>query len=281
MGKTSVIFPDKCPICESNLVKEEEGSIHYCENTNCPAQRHRKLEHFCSKDAMNIEGLGEAVLSQLLEKEMINTIDSIYHIDFEAFAQLEKQGVKSAENLKNSIESSKDRTFDRFIFALGIKHVGQKISKVLAKYFDSIDSLISADIDALKNINEIGEKIAKSVIDFFSDSENIALIEKLKAIGLNTKKSDEEKNMTSLSYRHSSRMTLKDKRFVITGSFESFSRDKLTELIESHGGVVISQVSKKLDYLIVGEKPGSKLEKAQNISTIKILDEKSFLEMIV
>ncbi|MCL2063020.1 MAG: NAD-dependent DNA ligase LigA [Candidatus Cloacimonetes bacterium] len=312
-GGELVIFPKNCPICGGNLVKEvgeksqsanyvsyqksEEddcsqdneigfesltvdemevrtsvkiGAIHYCENFNCPAQRHKRLEHFCSKDAMNIEGLGEAVLSQLLENKLIDSIDSIYQIDFEAFSKLEKQGLKSAENLKISIENSKNRDFERFIYALGIKHVGQKISKVLSRKFHNIDNLIAADIETLKNINEVGEKIAKSVYAFFKDTENLSLVDRLKTIGLNTSKSDIEEIKD----------TFNGKKFVITGTFTNLSRDEMTALIEKHGGTVLSSVSKNLDYLIVGEKAGSKLEKAEKFPTIEILNEEKFLEMI-
>jgi DNA ligase (NAD+) len=264
-------FPKCCPVCGSTLHKEDEGCIFYCDNNNCPAQLQRKLEHFCSKDALNIEGLGEAVISQLLENKLITTIDSIYNIDFEKFAKLDKQGTKSAENLKNSIESSKTRDFDRLIFALGIRHVGQKTSKILARYFENIDSLISTDLETLTKINEIGAKIANSLRDFFSDESNLDLIEKLQKIGLNFSKTAIGENTSQ---------TLNDKKFLITGSFERWTRDELTKIIEDNGGTVISAVSKNLNYLIVGDKPGSKLEKSNKIPTITLLNEESFLEMI-
>ena len=298
-----IIFPDRCPICKSKLVKnldinknsaetgmttipqnlfeetqstgdkgthKNQGSVHYCENENCPAQRHRRLEHFCSKDAMNIEGLGESVLLQLLEHKLIDTIDSLYQIDYGEFAKLTKQGIKSADNLKKSVEASKKREFDRFVYALGIRHVGRKTSQILTKNFDSIDSLVSANVDTLKNINEIGEKIAKSIVNFFSDNENIVLIERLKKMGVNTSRGEP--------------IVKKDvfmgDRFVITGSFERFTREQLTDLIEKHGGVVVASVSKNTNFILVGENPGSKLDKAMKVQNINILNINSFMEML-
>ncbi|MCL1827559.1 MAG: NAD-dependent DNA ligase LigA [Candidatus Cloacimonetes bacterium] len=263
-------FIEVCPVCASHLVVEDAGVIHYCENIACPAQIHRRIEHFCSKDAMDIEGLGEAVVAQLLENNLIKTIDSIYHLDYEQFARLEKQGQKSAENLRQSIEKSKQNGLDRFIFALGIKYVGQKISKVLASNFQSIDDLIDTDIDSLCNIEEIGEKIAKSLIQYFSVGENLLLIERLKAAGVNPLQ-HEEPNDSDI---------FKGKKFLITGSFADYTRDDLVRIIEKNGGKMVSSVSKNLHYLLVGENPGSKLDKAATIPSIKIISLAEFREMV-
>ncbi|MDD4156871.1 MAG: NAD-dependent DNA ligase LigA [Candidatus Cloacimonetes bacterium] len=265
-----VTFITHCPSCNSLLHKENESIIFYCDNIDCPAQLHRRIEHFASRDAMNIEGLGGSVIQQLLDSHLIDSIESIYNIDFSKFSLLEKQGKKSAENLKKAIENSKNMPLDKLIFALGIRYVGQKTSKILATQFKTLDSLVSANYEELLTINEIGEKIAKSIIDFFSAKENLLLIEKLSDIGLNTKIFEDE----FVSNR------LGNKKFLVTGTLNKYSRTEIHKLIEKNGGTIISSVSKNLDYLVVGSNPGNKYEKAKKISTIKIIDEDKFLELL-
>ncbi|MCF7814085.1 MAG: NAD-dependent DNA ligase LigA [Candidatus Cloacimonetes bacterium] len=262
-------FPTNCPVCSSPLRKQEEGAVTYCSNANCPAQVQRRIEHFASRDAVDIEGLGEAVIKQLLENNMIEKIEDIYNIDFEKFANLERQGKKSAENLQKAIEKSKNQKFEKILFGLGIRYVGARTSKILTANFDNINALINASYLDFLMIDEIGEKIAQSLVDFFSDEKNLRMIENLKKIGLNMKSEKQE---------------IKDKlsgsTFLVTGSLTNFSRNEIKNQIEQNGGRVVSSVSKKLEYLIVGENPGSKLSKAKKIDTIKIISEQEFLEMI-
>ncbi len=265
-----VIFTKTCPSCNSTLHKENDSIVFYCDNIDCPAQLNRRIEHFASRDAMNIEGLGESVISQLISNNLINSIESIYNIDFNVFQTLDRQGKKSADNLKYAIENSKNMPLDKLIFSLGIRFVGQKTSKILASYFKSLDKLAQAGFSTLVNINEIGEKIAKSITEFFSAQENQILIQNLKDIGLNTEL-DSDESISEI---------LKDKKVLVTGTLDNFTRTEVHHLIEKHGGTLTSSVSKNLDYLIVGTNPGSKLEKAKKFSTIKILDEKDFLKLI-
>jgi len=268
-----VTFPQTCPECGSPLHKDPEGAIYYCDSNACPAQAKRKLTHYCSKDAMDIEGLGSSTIAQLYDNHMLTTIDSIYQLDYHKFASLEKQGVKSAENLKTAIGTSKDRDLDRLIFALGIRFVGQKTSKILATHFQTINALYTATVDTLKTIDEVGEKIALSIVQFFADPENISLIEKLASLGINTTLKQKTTSTTINQNIHG-------KKFLITGSFMQYSRDALEKLITENGGINISAVSKNLDFLIVGQNAGSKLSKAQAIPSIKIIDLDTFLGMV-
>jgi len=270
IGEEVIRFIEKCPICDMKLCSEEGGVVLYCENYNCPAQINRRIEHYCSKEAMDIEGLGEAIISQLVDNDIITSIDSIYNIDYKKMAQLKNQGEKSTEKIKYSIEKSKQMGFDRLLFALGIKHVGQNTSKILAQNFKNIDKLINIKSENLNNIEEIGDKIAKSIEQYFSNEENIKLIERLKKYGLNTKSKEESVLLSKLN----------NKRFIITGSFVEYKRDELENIIELNGGILNASISSKLDYLIVGNNPGSKYEKAKKIQTINIITLQQFLKMI-
>ncbi len=262
-------FPTNCPVCKTELKKEEDGAVTYCPNFNCPAQIQKRIEHFASRDAVDIEGLGEAVVKQLLENHLIEKVEDIYHLDFEEFAKLEKQGKKSAENLKQAIEQSKQQKFHKILFGFGIRFVGARTSKILTSHFEDIDDLKKASYQDFLEIDEIGEKIAKSLVDFFSDEKNLQMIEHLKEIGLNMKS-----EVDSISNK------LNGATFLVTGTLQNFSRKEIKNQIERNGGRVISAVSKNLDYLLVGENPGSKLAKAKKMENIKIIPEEEFLEMI-
>ena len=262
-------FPANCPVCGSLLEKEDDGAIYYCNNINCPAQIHKRIEHFASRNAVDIEGLGEAVVKQLLDNNMISRIQDIYNLDFEGFALLEKQGKKSADNLKKAIEKSKDQKLSKLLFGLGIRYVGAKISKLLADHFGNIDDIMRANYLELIMIDEIGEKIAQSVVDFFQKQSNLDMVMDLKESGVKFFHETLDKGDK-----------LADLKFLITGTLKDFSRKEIKDLIEENGGRVISAVSKNLDYLIVGENPGSKVSKAEKIPTIKIIDEEQFLELL-
>ncbi len=266
-GSKEIEFPKTCPICETLL--KREGVISYCNNINCPAQIQRRIQHFASREAVDIDGLGEAVVKQLIEHGQINKVQDIYHINFDEFQQYERQGLKSAENLKNAIEHSKTQKFHKILFGFGIRYVGAKISKILSSHFKSIDEIINADYDDLVEIEEIGEKIAQSVYEFFRNENNLLMIKALQDAGIQM-----------ISENIKTEDILKGAKFIITGTLEKHSRNEIKEMIEQNGGKVISAVSKNLNYIIVGDNPGSKLNKAKKIESIKIINESKFLQMI-
>jgi len=243
--------------------------VSYCNNINCPAQIQRSIQHFASRVAVDIDGLGEAVVKQLIEHKQISKIQDIYHIDFNEFQKYDKQGLKSAENLKNAIEHSKTQKFHKILFGLGIRFVGAKISKILCSYFNNIEDIINADYEDLVEIDEIGEKIARSVYEFFRNESNLLMIKSLQDAGM--KMINENIEVEDI---------LKGAKFIITGTLPNYSRNEIKEMIEKNGGKIISAVSKNLNYLIVGENPGSKLKKAKGIGSVKIIDENEFLHMI-
>jgi len=262
-------FPKTCPVCGTFLKKEEAGVIYYCNNINCPAQIQRRIQHFASRVAVDIDGLGEAVVKQLIEHKHINKVQDIYHIDFNEFQQYDKQGTKSAENLRIAIEHSKTQKFHKILFGLGIRFVGAKTSKILCSYFNNIEEIINADYEDLVEIDEIGEKIARSVYEFFRNENNLQMIKSLQDAG-----------MQMISENIEVKEILNGAKFLITGTLEKYSRNKIKEMIEKNGGKTISAVSKNLNYLIVGENPGSKLKKAKEIGSIDIITESEFLQMI-
>jgi DNA ligase (NAD+) len=219
---------------------------------------------------MDIEGLGEANIRLFIENGLLKSIEDVYMLDYEKIKQLERMGEKSAENLRKAVENSKSNEFYKLLFALGIRFVGLKTAKILAKSFNNIDNLIKADLDQLQNIPEIGDKIAASVFDFFHQKENLLLIENLKKLGLNFQ-SQALNTVNSV---------ISGKKFLVTGTLSRYSRNEIHNLIEKNGGIIISAVSKNLDYLIVGDSAGSKLEKAQKITSIKIISENEFLNLI-
>jgi DNA ligase (NAD+) len=264
-----VNFPTLCPVCKVPLKKEEDGAIYYCNNINCPAQIQKRIEHFASRDAVDIEGLGEAVVKQLLENNLISLIEDIYHIDFEKFRTLEKQGKKSADNLKAAIENSKNQKFHKILFGLGIRYVGDRTSRILTNNFSDIDEMIKADYDDLLEIEEIGEKIAHSLYDFFHNKRSLQMIESLKKRGVNFQ--SEKKNIND---------KLAGAKFLVTGTLKNFTRTEIKEEIVRFGGKIISSVSKNLDYLLVGENPGSKVKKAEKLGTVKIINEEDILNLI-
>jgi DNA ligase (NAD+) len=264
-----VRFPANCPVCSSQLERDEEGAISYCPNASCPAQLQRRIEHFASRDAMDISGLGTSLIARLLEQNMIAGLADIYRLDYEALAQLDRFGEKSAENLRNSIEASKARNFDRVLFALGIRYVGSVTARHLAEYFGTVDELLIAGEETLAQVPEVGSKIALSLKAWFGNPLNLKLVEKLRAQGLRF----------SYELRRESE-TLAGKTFLLTGSLDNYDRKTMEELIRRHGGRIVSGVSTSLNYLVVGAKPGSKLAKAQKLPSVKIISEIELLELI-
>ncbi len=265
-----VKFPEKCPECGTPLKRNQDEAIYYCPNSNgCPPQIKGKLEHFVSRKAMDILA-GSSTINQLYEKGLVRTIADFYDLKVDDVKNLEGFAEKSAQNLIKSIEASKKVPFDRVLYALGIRYVGERTSKILAKKFKNIDNLMKADENTLTQIDEIGEKIAKSIVEFFSDPENIRIIEKLKKAGVNMKM-DEETN----------EQPLKGMNIVITGNFGTPQRRKeLENMVEKLGGKKQSSVSLKTNYVVAGEKPGaSKIKKAKQLN-IPIISEQQFLKLI-
>ena len=255
------VMPQQCPECASPTKRDEGEAAWKCTNKNCPARLREQLLHFSSKKAMNIDGLGPAVIAQLLEKNLIVGIADLYVLSAESLTELERMGQKSADNLLAELEKSKKLPLSRLLTALGIRFVGERVAKVLAQAFPDIDTLANADVLELQDISEIGEKIAQSTVDYFSQPESRALIEKLRTAGLNLLGEGKATVGGVLSGRS----------FVITGTLEGMSRDAAKSLIEAAGGKVAGSVSKKTSYLLCGSDSGSKEEKAKELG-IPIID---------
>ncbi|TVR16691.1 MAG: NAD-dependent DNA ligase LigA [Balneolaceae bacterium] len=262
-------MPENCPACGEKLEKFEGEVDWRCVNPQCPPQVRERLAHFASRDAMDIEGLGEAVVEQLLKEGLIKTYADLYELKEDQLIPLERMAEKSAQNLVDAIARSKEQSLDRIIFALGIRFVGKTVSKDLASHFKTMENLMSADIDELVSINSIGPKIADSVIAFFGNEKNKILVDRLEKAGLNFTMEETE----SLSLK------LKDKKFVLTGTLPTMSRNEAKELIELHGGSTTSSVSKNTDYLLAGDSPGSKYDRAAKLN-IPILSEDDLKGMI-
>ena len=262
-------MPRFCPVCGAEAKREEGEAAIRCTGIECPAKLYRNLIHFVSREAMNIDGLGENIIKQLLDRKLISNIADIYDLKFEDIASLKKNGKKFAQNLVDSIENSKKNDLNRLITALGIRHVGTKAAKVLAKKYLNIDNLSNAGFMELQEINDVGEIMANSIVEFFAQEQTKDLINRLKNAGVNTKYLKEG----------STDNRFEGKTFVITGTLEKYTRKEVEDLIENLGGKVSSSVSKKTDYLLAGEDAGSKLTKAQNIGTT-IITEEDFEKMI-
>lgn len=261
-------MPKTCPSCGTAVQREEGEAALRCNNPTCPAQVLRNLIHFCSRDAMDLEGLGPAVLEQLTEASLVKAPYDLYTLDSEAVAKLEGLGEKSAENFRLAIEKSKENELFRVIFALGIRHIGQKAAKLLATAFGSMDALMQADEEQLLQIDGFGEIMAKSVVSFFSLPQSRLFVEKLQQAGV---------NMVAASSVVDQRF--QGMTFVLTGTLPSLKRDEAAALIEKHGGKTSSSVSKKTSVVLAGEEAGSKLVKAQSLG-IRIIDEETFREML-
>ena len=262
-------MPKKCPACGSAVKKLKNEVALRCENMGCPAQLKERIRHFASKEAMDIEGMGDAIVAQLVDKQMVKSYGDIYILKHKELANLERMADKSARNLISAIEKSKANSFNRLVYGLGIRHVGVRSAWILASRFRSLDALASSGIEELQSINEIGPVMAESIFNFFRTEENKKLIEKLRYNGVNT----EEKDLSLKS------KNLEGKTFVVTGSLESFSRNEIEELIRRHGGNASLSVSKNTDYVVAGKDPGSKFEKAKELS-VKIINEDEFKQLI-
>ena len=261
---------ENCPMCNSVLVRKDAN--HYCKNEHCPSRKIESLIHFSSRDAMYIEGFGESIVEDFYNLGYLKNIDDFYTLDKykDELMLLEGFGEKSISKLLESASNSKKNSLERLLFGLGIRYVGKKTAKILSKYYKTMDNLIKADFDELKSINDIGDVIAKSIVDYFSDEKNINLINRLKDLNLNMRYLGEEVN--------TSNENINGKTFVITGTL-SRPRDEIKEEIEGLGGNVTGSVTKKTDYVIAGEKAGSKLTKANELG-ISVLTEEEYNNML-
>jgi DNA ligase (NAD+) len=263
--------PEKCPVCSQPLYKPDGEVAFYCENTECPAQVRGRLEHFAARGAMDIEGLGTALINLFVNLGYITTYADIYDLKTkrDELVQIERLGNKSIDNLLGNIEESKKRPFHKVLFALGIRYVGAGAAQKLAGHFNSIDKLRNASEEDIEKVHEIGIVISQSVKKFFSEKHNLDNIERLKKHGLNFESEQTEKSSTYFT----------NKTVVITGTLSSFSREEAAEIITNMGGRVSSSLSKKTDFLLLGENPGSKLTKAEALG-VKIMKEEDFLKRL-
>jgi DNA ligase (NAD+) len=262
-------MPEKCPVCGTRVHRAEGEVAYRCVNVSCPARRRESFLHFAGRHAMNIDGLGEKVVDQLLEEQMIKDFADLYKLDLEEVAALDRMGEKSAQNLLDEVAASKKNSLARLIYAIGIPFVGERTAQLLSEHFGSMDKLAEASAEELVEVGEVGPKIAEGVREFFSESANRKLIERLRAVGVNMKEARRE---------------LKDTRFagmtfVFTGTLERRSREDAEALVAAHGGKAGSSVSKKTNYVVVGADPGSKFEKAKSLG-VPILDETQFDKLL-
>ncbi len=262
-------MPTHCPACNSIVIREKGEAATRCTGIECPAQLSRNIIHFASRDGMNIEGLGPAIVEQLLQNNLIKGAADLYYLKFEDIVTMDRMGNKSAENLLKALELSKNNNLDKLIYALGIRHIGQRAAQILSGHFKTIDNLKFANIEQLIEISEIGEKMAESIINFFSQEQTKDTLDKLKKAGV---------NMQVINKQNETDQRFKDKVFVITGTLAEYSRNDAKELIESLAGKVSSSVSKNTSYVLAGEKPGSKLDKAVELG-VNIISERDFNEM--
>ena len=267
------VMTDKCPICGSAVERKGEEAAHYCVNDSCPAKKIESIIHFCSKGAMDIEGLGEKVVEDLYNLGFVKSITDIYKLESYKgeLIQIDGYGKKSIDNMIEAIEKSKGNSLERLLFALGIDEIGAKTSKILAKRYESLDAVINASKEELLSIKDIGEVTAESVYSFFKNDNNLQLINELKLIGLNTMYLNNNEKFKETAF--------KNKNVLVTGTLNSYKRNEVKDLLDNLGANVVSSVSKNLDYLIVGSEPGGKLEKAQKLG-ITILDEEQFLDLL-
>ncbi|MBV7270220.1 NAD-dependent DNA ligase LigA [Winogradskyella luteola] len=269
----STVYISNCPECNTELIRPEGEAKHYCPNYNvCPPQVVGRIQHYISRKAMDIEGLGGETVALLVKEGLISNYSDLYELTVEQIIPLERMAEKSAENLVSGVEASKQIPFERVLFALGIRYVGETVAKKLAKHYKSIDALMFASTLDLVTVDEIGERIAESVVEFFSSEENKKIIERLKSFGVQLEISaDKLANQTD---------KLKGQTFVVSGVFESLSRNELKKIIEDNGGKVSSSISSKTSYVVAGDKMGpSKRTKAENLN-IPILSEHAFLEFL-
>ena len=269
-----LVYCTHCPECSTELVRTEGEAAHYCPNeTGCPPQIKGKIEHFISRKAMNIDGLGAETIDLLYKNNLIHNIADLYELKKEQIIPLERMAEKSAQNIITGIENSKKIPFEKVLFGIGIRFVGETVAKKLAKHYQSIDKLQQATVEELIQVNDVGIRIAESIVKFFSNESNVLLINRLKQYGLQLQVDESSQPQLEST-------VLEGKTFLFTGKLNLFTREKAQEMVEKHGGVNLSAVSKNLNYLVAGEKAGSKLAKAEKLGTVQVLSEQEFLDLI-
>lgn len=264
------VMPQTCPECAGPVVRQEGEAAHKCINPHCPALFREGLVHFVSRDAMNIDGLGPAVLNALVDTNLVKDVADLYQLEMEQALTVPRMALKSAENLLTAIEASKQAGLARLLFALGIRHVGVKAAGIVARHFGDIEDVKKASVEDLLQLDEIGTKIAESIVAYFAEVENIELIERLRSAGVKT---TEEKQVIEENQLFAGKI------FVLTGTLETMSRNQAADIIQKLGGKVSGSVSKKTSYVVAGAEAGSKLEKAQQLG-VEVLDEEQFMKMI-
>lgn len=266
-----ISFPECCPVCNTSLIKLEEEAAWRCDNINCPAQVVEHIIHFTSKDAMDIRGLGDALVRKFYDMGLLKKVPGIYRLPFDEIRKLEGFGERSIANLSAAIEKSREQPLHRLIFALGIRYVGETTAKTLAHSVNNLMDLTSMTVEELQSLEDIGPKVAKSVHEFFNNVDNIAMLNELEELGL---------TFANLKKQHSGDNNLEGLTFLFTGTLPTLKRSDAEQMVEEHGGKILSGVSSKLDYLVAGEEAGSKLEKAKKISSVKIISEAEFLRIL-
>ena len=260
-------MPDACPVCRSPVVRTEGEAATRCINASCPAQVKERIEHFASKGAFDIDGLVHKLVNQLVEKAMVSSYADLFKLDTESLAALDRMGAKSAENLMDAIESSQQIGFARFLYALGIRHVGEHLAVLLAAQFDSLEQLTICSEENLTAIEGVGPAVAKSIVNFFRQNKNLAIVRRILNSGVQI-----------IFETPAKTGDLAGKTFVLTGALETMTRRQAKEMIEAAGGKVSSSVSRNTNFVVAGESPGSKLVKAQELG-VEILDEAAFKEL--
>ena len=267
-GTTKYILPSECPVCGKEVKRPKDESVARCNNLLCPAQTKGRIKHFISKGGLDIEGFGDKLVDQLVDKSLLKTFDDVFKLDFGDLESLDRMAEKSAQNVLSAINNSKKTTFSKFVYALGIRNVGAHLSKVLEEKFESdIGKFQKASIEELEEINEVGPIVAEAIVNFWSNETNLNMVNECFKYGVSFyQKKLESQNLSGLS-------------FVFTGTLKTIKRSEAKNYVESHGGHLSSSVSKNTDFLVAGNSSGSKLKKAQDLN-IKIIDELKFLEMV-
>ncbi|HXO05152.1 MAG TPA: NAD-dependent DNA ligase LigA, partial [Candidatus Sulfotelmatobacter sp.] len=262
-------MPEKCPVCGMRVYRAEGEVAYRCVNVSCPVRRRESFLHFAGRHAMNIDGLGEKIVDQLIEKNLVKDFADLYKLDLESLAELDRMAEKSAQNLIDEIAASKKNSLARLIYAIGMPFVGERTAQLLAEHFGSMDKLAAASAETLMEVGEVGPKVAEGVLEFFSESANRKLIEHLRAAGVNMK----EERAAPISARFAG------KTFVFTGTLANRTREEAEALVAAHGGKAGGSVSKKTSYVVVGDDAGSKLEKAKSLG-VPTLDETQFEKLV-
>jgi len=261
-------MPERCPVCGGHVVRTEGEADHRCVNANCPAKLRETILHFASRGVMNIDGLGDALVTQLTDRKLVKNVADIYKLTKENLLSLERMGDKSAQNVLDEINSSKKLPLERVIYGLGIRMVGERTAQFLAEHFGSMDALMNAGEEELQEVNEVGPRIAQSIVEFFQEPKNRALVEQLREAGLTLTGKKKERGTA-----------LAGKTFVLTGTLPHLTRDEAKKMIEDAGGRVSGSVSKKTDFVVAGDEAGSKLDKAKELG-VKVIGEKEMQELL-